>query len=175
MSRHVLIHVPFFLQIRLKAIVCGQEMHRINTPLLNIWCLRCKHKVASLQAPLLKRSNSAGTFYKIFHNKCLMFVNFKHMNHAWTRYTSQSVINCKSVVKPKLFLFSYFISNIFIQGEPFSYTVLPWCPITKKIYTLPAKIWNIFYFSDFVHICGVCRVFLYLKYMPTRRYYLWGS
>ena len=26
------------------------------------------------------------------------------------------------------------------------------------------KIWNIFYFSDFLHSCGVCRVFLYLKY-----------
>ena len=24
------------------------------------------------------------------------------------------------------------------------------------------KIWNIFYFSDFLHFCGVCRVFLYL-------------
>ena len=29
-------------------------------------------------------------------------------------------------------IFIYFISNIFIQGEPFSYTVLPWCPVTVK-------------------------------------------
>ena len=37
------------------------------------------------------------------------------------------------------------------------------------------KIWNIFYFSDFLHFCGVCMAFLYLKYIPTSRYYFWGS
>ena len=36
------------------------------------------------------------------------------------------------------------------------------------------KIWNIFYFIDFLHFCGVCRVFLYLKYILTSRYYFWG-
>ena len=37
------------------------------------------------------------------------------------------------------------------------------------------KIWNIFCFSDFLHICGVCRVFLSLKYIHTSRYYFLGS
>ena len=37
------------------------------------------------------------------------------------------------------------------------------------------KIWNIFYFSDFMHFCGVCRVFLYLKYFLTSRRYFWRS
>ena len=37
------------------------------------------------------------------------------------------------------------------------------------------KIWNIFYFSDFLHFCGMCRVFLYLKYIPPNRYYFWGA
>ena len=32
-----------------------------------------------------------------------------------------------------------------------------------------------FYSSDFLHLCGVRRVFLYLKYIPTSRYYFWGS
>ena len=26
-----------------------------------------------------------------------------------------------------------------------------------------------------MHFCGVCMVFLYLKYIPTSRYYFWGS
>ena len=37
------------------------------------------------------------------------------------------------------------------------------------------KIWNIFYFSDFFHFWGVCRVFLNVKYISTNRYYFWGS
>ena len=37
------------------------------------------------------------------------------------------------------------------------------------------KIWNIFIFSDFLHFCGVCRLFLYLKYIATGIYYFWGS
>ena len=37
------------------------------------------------------------------------------------------------------------------------------------------KIWNIFYFTDFLHFCGVCRLFLYLKYISTRKYYFGGS
>ena len=37
------------------------------------------------------------------------------------------------------------------------------------------KIWNIFYLSHFLHFCGVCRVYLYLKYIPTSRYYFLGS
>ena len=37
------------------------------------------------------------------------------------------------------------------------------------------KIWNIFGFSDFSQFCGVCIVFLYLKYIPTSRYYFGGS
>ena len=37
------------------------------------------------------------------------------------------------------------------------------------------KIWNIFYFSDFLHFCGVCRAFLYLRYISTSKYYFWGS
>ena len=45
----------------------------------------------------------------------------------------------------------------------------------SNIHTLPAKKWNIFYFSDYLHFCGVCRVFLYLKYIPTSRYYFGGS
>ena len=45
----------------------------------------------------------------------------------------------------------------------------------KFVNTLPAKIWNIFYFSNFLHICGVCRVFLYLKYIATSRYHFLGS
>ena len=50
--------------------------------------------------------------------------------------------------------------------------------ITLTIYvcTLPAKIWNIFLFSDFFfHFCGVCRLVMYLKYIATGRYYFWGS
>ena len=42
-------------------------------------------------------------------------------------------------------------------------------------HTLPAKIWNIFHYSNFLHFCVVCRVFLYLKYIPVSRYYFWGS
>ena len=37
------------------------------------------------------------------------------------------------------------------------------------------KIWNIFCFSDFLHFCGWCRVFLYLKYFLPSRYYFWRS
>ena len=37
------------------------------------------------------------------------------------------------------------------------------------------KIWNIFLFGDFLHLCGVCMLFLYLKYIATGRYNFWGS
>ena len=40
--------------------------------------------------------------------------------------------------------------------------------------TLPAKIWNIFHFSDFLAFCGVFRVIPYLIYIPTSRYYFGG-
>ena len=33
------------------------------------------------------------------------------------------------------------------------------------------KIWNNFHLSDFLVFCGVCRVFLYLIYIPRSRYY----
>ena len=46
--------------------------------------------------------------------------------------------------------------------------------ITKHMH-YRQKIWNIFYLCDFVHICGVWRVFLYLKYIPTGRYYPLGE
>ena len=37
------------------------------------------------------------------------------------------------------------------------------------------KLWNIFHFSGFLHFCGSWRVFLCLKYIPTGRYYFFGS
>ena len=38
------------------------------------------------------------------------------------------------------------------------------------------KKYGIFLISSiFLQFCGLCRVFLYLKYIPTSRYYFWGS
>ena len=37
------------------------------------------------------------------------------------------------------------------------------------------QILNIFHFNDFLFICGVCRVYLYLVYIATSRYYFWGN
>ena len=42
------------------------------------------------------------------------------------------------------------------------------------IYTLPAKIWNIFSFQRFFVFCGVCKLFIYLINIPTSRYYFGG-
>ena len=36
------------------------------------------------------------------------------------------------------------------------------------------KIWNNFHFTDFFVFCGVSRVYFYLIYIPTSRYYFWG-
>ena len=47
----------------------------------------------------------------------------------------------------------------------FTHIILRKCTLC----TLPAKKWNIFYFSDFSHFCGVCMVCLHLKYIPTSR------
>ena len=48
--------------------------------------------------------------------------------------------------------------------------------MTSSCYTLPAKNMEyFFYFSDFLQFCGVCRVFLFLKYIPTSRYYFFWS
>ena len=43
------------------------------------------------------------------------------------------------------------------------------------IYTTGKKYGIILYLNDFLHFCGVCMVFLYLKYIPTSQYYFWGS
>ena len=42
------------------------------------------------------------------------------------------------------------------------------------LYTLPAKIWNIFSFQRFFVFCGVCKVFIYLIYIPISIYYFLG-
>ena len=36
------------------------------------------------------------------------------------------------------------------------------------------KILNIIHFSDFFIFCGMCRLYFYLTYIPTNRYWLWG-
>ena len=46
---------------------------------------------------------------------------------------------------------------------------------TNGIIHYRQKIWNTFYLIDFLHFCGKCRVFLYLKYIHMSRYYFWGS
>ena len=43
------------------------------------------------------------------------------------------------------------------------------------IYTLPAKMWNIFYFCDFFFIFVGVPVFLYLKYITSSKYYFGTS
>ena len=41
-------------------------------------------------------------------------------------------------------------------------------------YILPAKYMEYFLFQRFFVFCGVCKVFIYLIYIPTNRYYFWG-
>ena len=43
-----------------------------------------------------------------------------------------------------------------------------------RAYTLPAKNMEYISFQRIVVFCGVCKVFLYLIYIPTSRYYFWG-
>ena len=41
-------------------------------------------------------------------------------------------------------------------------------------YTLPAKNMEYFSFQRIFVFCGVCKVFIYLNYIPTHIYYFWG-
>ena len=74
----------------------------------------------------------------------------------------------------------HFIPGIYPYGvsllTPIHFRVprLIFSPLVAK-YTTGKKICNIFCIIDFLHFCGLCRVFLYLRYIPTSRYYFWGS